>query len=149
MKVPYATADFPTIRSEGYFYVDKTPFIAQIEDIPERQLVFLRPRRFGKSTLLSTLASYYDIAKADEFDKMFGGLWIHANPTPKKNAYVILRFDFSPVASEGTPEEIRASFATEGREALDLVRSRDAAWGLTYNIRGRCRIRFVCQSFHS
>ena len=115
MRVPYANADFPSIRTENYFYVDKTPFIAQLENLVEKHLVFLRPRRFGKSTLISTLATYYDIAKANDFDKLFGGLWIHEHPTPKKNAYLILRFDFSPVASEGTPEEIRNSFALHVR----------------------------------
>ena len=57
MKVPYAKSDFPSIRSEGYFYVDKTKFIAELESMAESQLVFLRPRRFGKSTLISTLAN--------------------------------------------------------------------------------------------
>jgi len=118
MRVPYARADFPSIRTEGYFYVDKTPFIATLEDVVEGHLVFLRPRRFGKSTLISTLASYYDIAKADDYDKLFGGLWIHEHPTPKKNAYLVLRFDFSPVASEGTTDEIRTSFANQVKIAV-------------------------------
>lgn len=118
MRVPYARADFPSIRTEGYFYIDKTPFIATLENMVEGHLVFLRPRRFGKSTLISTLASYYDITKADVFDKLFGGLWIHEHPTSKKNAYLVLRFDFSPVASEGTPEEIRASFALQVRSSM-------------------------------
>ena len=88
MKVPYAKSDFPSIRNEGNFFVDKTPYIARLEDVSEGQLVYLRPRRFGKSTLLSMLASYYDIAAAGDFDKLFGGLWIHEHPTPKKNAYL-------------------------------------------------------------
>jgi hypothetical protein len=127
MKVPYATADFATIRRENYFYVDKTQFIALIENSAEKHLVFLRPRRFGKSTLLSTLAYYYDIGKADDFNKLFGGLWIHAHPTPNKNAYLVLRFDFSPVASEGTPEEIRSSFAQQVKVSVrDFVNRHEA-----------------------
>ena len=118
MKVPYATADFPTIRVENYFYVDKTHFIPHIENTAEKYLVFLRPRRFGKSTLLSTFENYYDLAKADQFDKLFGGLWIHAHPTPRKNAYLVLKLDFSTVASEGTAEEIRTSFADQVKEAV-------------------------------
>jgi len=124
MKIPYATCHFPTIRNENFFYVDKTHFIAKIESITDNHLVFLRPRRFGKSTLLSTLAHYYDIAKANDFDKLFGGLWIHANPTPQKNAFLVLRLDFSPVASEGTAEEIRSSFATQVKESLRSVVAR-------------------------
>ncbi len=132
MRVPYARADFPSIRTEGYFYVDKTQFIPTLENMVEGHLVFLRPRRFGKSTLISTLASYYDIAKADDYDKLFGGLWIHEHPTPKKNAYLVLRFDFSPVASEGTPDEIRASFANQVKASIDVFISRYASLGLVW-----------------
>ena len=127
MRVPYANADFAAIRTEGYFYIDKTEFIAKLENMVEHHLVFLRPRRFGKSTLISTLASYYDINKTDQFDKLFGGLWIHEYPTPKKNAYLVLRFDFSAVASEGTPEEIRKSFAKQVKSPISLFISRYAA----------------------
>lgn len=47
MKVPCARADFPSIREENFFYVNKTPFIAELEDMVEAHVVFLRPRRFG------------------------------------------------------------------------------------------------------
>jgi hypothetical protein len=43
--------------------------------------VFLRPRRFGKSTLVSMLEHYYDIEHKDRFDELFGGLWVHEHPT--------------------------------------------------------------------
>ena len=113
MKIPYANSNFASIRREGYFYVDKTPFFPHLENADGNYLIFLRPRRFGKSTLLRTLELYYDIATASEFDELFGGLWIHENPTPEKNKYLILRLDFSPVLSDGTSDEIRRSFATQ------------------------------------
>lgn len=77
MKVPYANCDFADVRKRDYFYVDKTPFIPHIENTNENHLIFLRPRRIGKSTLISTLENYYDVALADKFDELFGGLWIH------------------------------------------------------------------------
>ncbi len=110
VKIPYANCDFADIRREGFFYADKTAGIPALEDAGGSYLIFLRPRRFGKSTLLSTLANYYDIETAGEFDELFGGLWIHAHPTPKKNKYLVLRLDFSCVESEGTVLEIRRSF---------------------------------------
>ncbi len=117
MKFAYATSDFATIRREKSFYVDKTPYFPQLEQIGN-YLVFLRPRRFGKSTLLSTLGKYYDIALSGQFDELFGGLWIHENPTPEKNKYLVLHLDFSPVASEGTEVEIRRSFAWQLRVSI-------------------------------
>lgn len=56
--IPYAVADFVDLRERGYYYVDKTDFIPSLEDY--NAPVFLRPRRFGKSLLISTLACYYD-----------------------------------------------------------------------------------------
>ena len=51
--VPYAIADFAELREGGYFYVDKTQYIPLLERY--KAPVFLRPRRFGKSLLVSTL----------------------------------------------------------------------------------------------
>ncbi len=118
MKIPYANCNFAQIRREGYFYVDKTPFLPLLENAGGNHLIFLRPRRFGKSTLISTLENYYDIALADKFDELFGGLWVHEHPTPEKNKYLVLTLDFSPVRADGTPEEICKSFATQVREPI-------------------------------
>ncbi len=120
MKIPYSNCDFASLRQEGYFYVDKTPFFPRLENVDANYLIFLRPRRFGKSTLISTLANYYDIALADQFDELFRGLWIHEHPTPEKNKYLVLALDFSPVTTEGTHEDIRASFALQVKEAVQV-----------------------------
>jgi hypothetical protein len=73
----------------------------------DSQLLFLRPRRFGKSLLLTMLENYYDVAKADEFNKLFGHLAIGKNPTPLHNRYFVLKWDFSVVSAEGNAEQIR------------------------------------------
>lgn len=79
-------SNFPAIRTEGYLYLDRTQYISVLEEAG-KQLVFLRPRRFGKSLLLSTLANYYDVKTADQFDTLFGGLELGRNPTPEQNRY--------------------------------------------------------------
>ena len=48
MEFPYGLSDFGTLIREGYFYQDRTDRIAQLEKAG-RQLIFIRPRRFGKS----------------------------------------------------------------------------------------------------
>ncbi|MBK9264003.1 MAG: AAA family ATPase [Polyangiaceae bacterium] len=118
MKILYGTCNFATIRTEGSLYVDKTPFLPLLENLSGRYQLFLRPRRFGKSTLLSMLEHYYDINHADRFDELFRGLWVHQNPTPEKNKYLVLSLDFSPVRSDGTVAEIRTSFARTIKVAL-------------------------------
>ena len=108
MKFPYGIADFHKLITGGYFYVDRTDHIRRIEDAGE-QLLFLRPRRFGKSLLLSMLENYYDLAKADDFDRLFGHLAIGRLPTPMRNQYFVLKWDFSAVDPSGDAEQIRGA----------------------------------------
>lgn len=51
MKIPYGRSNFADIRRGGFFYVDKTPFLPVLEsgESGYAYLLFLRPRRFGKS----------------------------------------------------------------------------------------------------
>lgn len=108
MRFPYGLADFRKIREEGYFYVDRTDRIPLIEEAGS-QLLFLRPRRFGKSLWLSTLENYYDLARAGDFERLFGGLKIGQNPTPRHNQYFVMRWDFSMVDPGGDLSTIRRS----------------------------------------
>ena len=105
IKFPYGIADFKTIITEGYFYCDRTNKIPLLEN--SKSQLFIRPRRFGKSLLLSMLENYYDVAKKDQFNEMFGHLAIGKNPTPLRNAYYILRWDFSCVDTTGDSNYIK------------------------------------------
>jgi len=105
MKFPYGISDFKTIATQGYFYCDRTDKIPLLEG--SKSQLFIRPRRFGKSLVLSMLENYYDVAKADEFDEIFGDLAIGKNPTKLRNSYFILRWDFSCVDTTGSVKEIK------------------------------------------
>ncbi|WP_222424163.1 AAA family ATPase [Desulfamplus magnetovallimortis] len=107
MKFPYGISDFRSVILENYFYCDRTDRISKLER--EKYQLFLRPRRFGKSMLLSMLENYYDVAKKDEFNALFGHLKIGKNPTPLRNAYFILKWDFSCIDASGSLEDIRQS----------------------------------------
>ncbi|MGH8717006.1 MAG: AAA family ATPase, partial [Burkholderiales bacterium] len=124
MKFPYGISDFYKLITEDYFYVDRTGCIPIIEDAGA-QLLFLRPRRFGKSLLLSTLENYYDLAKADEFDRLFGHLAIGRSPTPKRNQYFVMKWDFSGVDPHGEPKEI-------GRALYNYLNERIEKFGKYY-----------------
>ena len=91
--IPYAVADFAEMRERGFYYVDKTNYIPGLEDY--NAPIFLRPRRFGKSLLISMLAHYYDRTKANRFEELFGGTWIGEHPTEEHNQYLVIRYDFS------------------------------------------------------
>eukprot|EP00796_Vickermania_ingenoplastis_P006572 gene6572-biopygen4177 len=67
--LPVSTASFEIIREEGLMYVDKTAYawkIANDDAFKGDHLLFIRPRRFGKSMLLRTLKAYYE-GKKDLF----------------------------------------------------------------------------------
>lgn len=106
--IPYAIADFVDLRERGFYYVDKTEYIARLEDY--NAPVFLRPRRFGKSLLISTLASYYDRTKAHRFEELFGDTWIGNQPTPEHNKYMIIRYDFSKMVMADSIEGLAQNF---------------------------------------
>ena len=108
MNFPYGISDFDLFITEQYHYVDRTNHIPLLEKAG-KQLLFLRPRRFGKSLLLSMLENYYDINKADRFEELFGNLAIGQNPTPEHSQYFVLKWDFSMVSPEGDGEAIRRS----------------------------------------
>ena len=78
-KIPYGISDYRVIQDEHYLYVDKTRFIEELEYLNTKYPVFLRPRRFGKSLLVSTLQCYYDKNYTDEFDALFGNTYIGAH----------------------------------------------------------------------
>jgi hypothetical protein len=85
-------------KDPGAIVVDKTHFIPLLE-ANNFQYMFLRPRRWGKSTFLNMLASYYDLKMKDSFDEVFGKLYIGKAPTESRNAHLILVFHSSTICS--------------------------------------------------
>ena len=68
-KLPVGIQSFEVIRTEGYYYVDKTPFVKKLAD--EGKYFFLsRPRRFGKSLFLDTLRQAF-LGKRELFKGLF------------------------------------------------------------------------------
>ena len=106
--IPYAVADFAEMRERGFYYVDKTRYISLLERY--KAPIFLRPRRFGKSLLVSTLAYYYDINEAERFETLFGGTYIGSNPTAERNSYLVMRFDFSKLLLANDAAGLERSF---------------------------------------
>ncbi len=128
MRIPYGRSNFSDIRRGGYFYADKTPFLPRLESAEAGYgyVIFLRPRRFGKSTLISMLEHYYDGARAGQFDELFGGLWIHEHPTPEQGQFVVLTLDFSPVNTNRGADTLYRTFFGVVRSSVEalLIRNR-------------------------
>ncbi len=119
LQIPYGVSDFKTIRNEGLYYVDKTRYLARMEE-RDRFIFFVRPRRFGKSLFLSMMECYYDLNRKKEFGKLFGGLWLGDHPTENANRFMTLKLDFSKVG--GTGEALERAFEDHiGKQLDDMV----------------------------
>ena len=101
MKYPIGIQSFAQIREDGYVYVDKTALIYNL--VTTGKIYFLsRPRRFGKSLLVSTLKNYF-LGKKE----LFKGLAIEGLETEWAE-YPVFHIDFngSNFTVPGTLEEI-------------------------------------------
>ena len=114
-KIPYGVINWAKLVRECLF-VDNTAFIRTLEGVDTP--VFLRPKRFGKSVVCSMLAHYYDINLKDRFDELFGKTDIGRDPTPLRNSFLVLQFDFSTIQI-GTLAEIERRFCEHVRGRVE------------------------------
>ncbi len=99
IKYPVGIQTFEKIIKDGYLYVDKTELVYDL--ITTGQYYFLsRPRRFGKSLLMSTIEAYFKGRK-----ELFAGLKI-AELESEWESYPVFRFDMSGGNLE-TPEDLK------------------------------------------
>ncbi len=118
-KLPNGISNYEELIDDGYIYVDKTKYIETLENLTDKRIMFLRPRKFGKTLFTSVLENYYDILKVDKFEKLFENTYIGKNPTPRKNSYHILRFNFSGIDTE-TVESTIKGFNREVSSSIEV-----------------------------
>ena len=111
MKYPIGVQTFEKLRKEGYVYVDKTDLVYKL--VTEGQIYFLsRPRRFGKSLLISTLKAYFQGKR-----ELFEGLAIDSLET-EWNKHAVFHLDFNG-KDFNDPDELRntiESFVAKGED---------------------------------
>ena len=87
-KYPIGIQDFEKLRKEGYYYIDKTSYVYDL--VEKGNYYFLsRPRRFGKSLLISTIEAYFEGKK-----NLFDGLAIAVLEKDWKK-YPVLHLDLN------------------------------------------------------
>ena len=148
-RIPYGMQNFEDIIERDCYYVDKTPFIEQIEE-SNMYFFYIRPRRFGKSLTLSMLENYYDINKKDKFEEIFGKLYIGQNPTPEHSTYLIIHFNFAEVAAglddykDGLDNHCRLVF-NFFCDIYAHILPADTKAGLQQEPDAVSKLRFLCQ----
>ncbi len=100
--LPTDVSDFHTMVQGNYLYVDKTHFIYKLFSKGKRYYFLSRPRRFGKTLLISTLKEFFSGNK-----ELFKGLWLYTSNHDWAE-HPVIHLDFSTIAHR-TPEHLEAS----------------------------------------
>jgi len=120
-RYPIGIQDFSVLREGNYLYVDKTAQMYQL--VEEGKYFFLsRPRRFGKSLLLSTL-KYYFLGRRE----LFKGLWIDQEGKSDWLEHPVLHFSLSSIGYKDLGLE---------NALLEEINSKAAQYGITLASRG-------------
>ncbi len=88
-RYPIGIQTFSKLREEGYLYIDKTDMVYRMTHGNSNYIFLSRPRRFGKSLLVSTLKAYFEGRK-----ELFKGLAIESLET-EWTRYPVLHFSMS------------------------------------------------------
>ena len=118
MKYPIGIQSFEQIIQGGFVYVDKTDLVYQL--VYSGKIYFLgRPRRFGKSLLVSTLEQYFLGNK-----ELFKGLAMDKQETEWKQ-YPVFHIDFSTgnYLNDGVLEDVLSDNLTEWEAQYEVVRT--------------------------
>ena len=99
-KYPIGIQTFSKIREGNYLYIDKTELIYRIVHSDSNYMFLSRPRRFGKSLLISTLQCYFEGRR-----ELFDGLAIDRLETESGTA---LRHELRQVDGSGAIESLSA-----------------------------------------
>ncbi len=141
-KVFGGVQDFAKLREGGYFYVDKTAFIKEWwagNPSPDQVTLITRPRRFGKTLMLSTVAQFFSTEYAGRSD-LFEGLeiWKDAEFRALQGTYPVIFLSLAAV--KGT------NFATQREQILRQiikVQAHFRAAGLQASLAPEDRKRFT------
>ena len=141
MKYPIGIQSFETLRKDGYVYVDKTDLVYKLA---QGHIYFLaRPRRFGKSLLISTLKAYFE-GRRD----LFEGLKMKELET-EWTKYPVISFDFNgivPSLENGLRSNITATLqATEKRYGVSTLMLNDGT-DVTANV--SLRFKHLIEELH-
>ena len=98
-KIPIGIENFESLRTRDFYYIDKTRFIVELLDSEFSVNLITRPRRFGKTLMMSMLKNFFDIRKDSR--SIFEGLEIakyQALCDQWMNQYPVLFLSFKDVA---------------------------------------------------
>ena len=128
-KIPIGIDDFKKLRTNDYFYIDKTKFIEEILNDGAEVKLFTRPRRFGKTLNMSMLKYFSDIRESDENRKLFDNLYIkNSSVFSEQGKYPVIFISMKEIKGttwEEMQKSIRRTFSNLYEEYKYLRESLD------------------------
>ena len=102
LRYPVGIQTFSEVRTNGYVYVDKTSYIYDLAHWSGKTFFLSRPRRFGKSLLISTMQAYfegrYELFEGLAVSELEGGEW---------ESYPVIRVDLSTVKTTDSEQLVQ------------------------------------------
>ena len=104
-KIAVGVQDFETLRINGYFYVDKTKFLREWWESGDSVTLINRPRRFGKTLMMSMTEQFFSVEYAKQTE-LFKGLaiWEDAAFRKLQGTYPVIFLSFSGVKENSYKE---------------------------------------------
>lgn len=135
-KIPIGIDDFKEIRTENYFYIDKTKLIEDILNDGALVKLLCCPKKFGKTLNMSMLKYFFDIRGTEENRKLFNNLYIENSPLiTKQGKYPIIFLDMKGIEGntfEEFLEQLRQKFSNLFKEYIDIFDKLDEFSKLTF-----------------
>ena len=90
--------DFEVIRTQNYFYIDKTPFIQEWWESGDSVTLITRPRRFGKTLNMNMLEKFFSVQYAGRGELFEGlGIWESEKYRKLQGTYPVICLSFANV----------------------------------------------------
>ena len=115
-KLPIGRDLFKDIIEKGFYYVDKTKMIEELLERGSYVTLFPRPRRFGKSLMISTIDEFFNIEKTESNKNLFDGLYINSSEySGEQGKHPVISLNFKSMKSD-TWDHMYAIIREEFRE---------------------------------
>lgn len=123
--------NFKTCIEQDYYYVDKTDFIQALIEKGDFINLITRPRRFGKTLMLSTLKHFFEITENNENEKLFEGLNItkYANYHEHMGQYPVIYISFRGIKDNNLDNALAMIYKLIGDEYYRHKEAVDAYHG--------------------
>lgn len=127
VKLPIGIEDFAELRKKNYYFVDKSLFIKELLDKPPKVLLLTRPRRFGK-TLLMSMVKYFFSLETEDSVQFFKGLAIeragnvYMDEQGKKPVVMLSMKDCKATSWETMQDRLKSRIASLYRQYSFLLK---------------------------